>query len=69
MTILGNTTYDYLLKWEQVTGAELYDHRDDPEENHNLAYNDEYRDIRIQHSEKLREVVPDNIRDVHVRLF
>ena len=40
--------------WDDLYGAELYDHDADPEENVNLAFDDEYDTIRDQLSAQLR---------------
>ena len=44
----------YIPDWNILSGVELYDHQDDPEENVNLASDPQYEEIRQQLSDRLR---------------
>lgn len=46
--------HEYKPDWNLLEGVELYDHKIDPEENVNRAFNEEYAKIRKELSKKLR---------------
>ena len=45
---------EYKPDWSSLFGVELYDHRSDPEENHNVAFQSSYNHLRQELSRLLR---------------
>ena len=56
---------DYKPNWEEVSGIELYDHQEDPEENFNQANNPELQDV----IDRLREQLHAGWRHAHTDDF
>ena len=56
--------FDYETLWDEPKGVELYDHKNDPEENYNLADHAKYKDVATDLRGKLRSHCKANIFDV-----
>jgi iduronate 2-sulfatase len=64
----SSSLFNYIISWDNVLGAELYDHEEDQEEQYNRATDTRYRQTCKMLSKQLRAFVGNTIENATVKL-